>query len=199
MEDIAKGEQVFTGMFALNGYPIVNMFDSSATYNFINKACTQNCQLTIMHLSAPYMISTLGGNIITNYLARNTPLNLVGKIYKIGLIVLDGQGIDVILGMGWMQEFKALLDIAARTVQLETLVQGIAILQLPSPIVIALTLHNITAPCLEDILVVREFLDVFPSDLSHMALDKDVESTIELQPGETPISRQPDKMIVGDP
>jgi hypothetical protein len=35
--------------------------------------------------------------------------------------------------------------------------------------------------------------------LSHMALDKDVESTIELQPGETPISRQPYKMIVGDP
>jgi hypothetical protein len=53
--------------------------------------------------------------MVTQYLAKNTPLNLAGKVNKIGLIILDGQGIDVILGMSWMKEFKALLDIAART------------------------------------------------------------------------------------
>jgi hypothetical protein len=37
--------------------------------------------------------------MVTQYLAKNTPLNLARKVYKTGLIILDGQGIDVILGM----------------------------------------------------------------------------------------------------
>jgi hypothetical protein len=99
---------------SLNGHPIVVLFYSGATHNFNSKACTQNCQLTITQLSTPYMISTLGGKTVTQYLAKNTPLNLGGKVYKTGLIFLDSQRIDVILGMSWMKEFKALLDIAAR-------------------------------------------------------------------------------------
>jgi hypothetical protein len=99
MEYVSEGEQVLAGMFSLNGHPIIFLFDSSATHNFISKACTQNCRLTITHLSTPYMISTPGGKTVTQYLAKNTPLNLGGKVYKTGLIILDGQGIDVILGM----------------------------------------------------------------------------------------------------
>jgi hypothetical protein len=99
LEDVPESEQVLTGMFSLNGYPIVILFYFGATHNFISKACTKSCQLTITHLSTPYMISTLGGKTVTQYLAKNTPLNLGGKVYKTGLIILDGQGIDVILGM----------------------------------------------------------------------------------------------------
>jgi hypothetical protein len=42
--------------------------------------------------------------------------------------------------------------------------------------------------------VVYEFPDVFPEDLPGMPPDEDVEFTIELQPGMTPITRQPYKM-----
>jgi hypothetical protein len=45
------------------------------------------------------MILTPGGNVITQQLVINAPLNLAGKVYKTHLIVLDGQEIDVILGM----------------------------------------------------------------------------------------------------
>jgi hypothetical protein len=40
MEDIPEGEQVLAGMLSLNGYPIVILFDSGATHDFISKACT---------------------------------------------------------------------------------------------------------------------------------------------------------------
>jgi hypothetical protein len=83
MEDVPKGEQALTGTFALNGYPITILFDSGASHNFISKACTKNCQLIVTHLSTPYMICTPGGKIITKYLAKNTPLNLVGKYRKL--------------------------------------------------------------------------------------------------------------------
>jgi hypothetical protein len=42
--------------------------------------------------------------------------------------------------------------------------------------------------------VACEFPDVFPEDLSGMALDQVVEFIIELQPGTAPISRWPYKM-----
>jgi hypothetical protein len=126
--------------------------------------------------------------------AKNTPLNLVGKVYKTDLIILDSQGIDVILGMSWMKEFKTLLDIAARTVHLESPAHGSVVLQLLSPTSTTSTLHHTTAQNLEDILVACEFLDVFLEDLSDMPPDRNVEFTIELQPGTTPISRRPYKM-----
>jgi hypothetical protein len=67
-------------------------------------------------MSKPYMILTPGGNVITKQLVINAPLNLGGKMYKTHLIVLDGQGIDVIIGMSWMRNHKALLDTASHTV-----------------------------------------------------------------------------------
>jgi hypothetical protein len=103
MEDVPEGEQVLIGTFSLYRHPVIIMFESSATHNFTSKACTQKCQLAITHLGTPYMISTPGGKIVTNFLAKKTPLNLAGRIYKIGLIILGGQGIDVILGMSWMR------------------------------------------------------------------------------------------------
>jgi hypothetical protein len=191
MEDIRQGEQVLIGTFLLNGYPIVILFDSGATLNFINKACTQRCQLTITHLSTSYMISTPGGRIIINHLAKNTPLNLAGKLYKTGLIILDGQGTDVILGMGWIKAHKTLFDSTARVVHLESPIQGVAVLQLSLTSVVPP--FNLSYHC-PIISVVCEFLDVFPDDLSGMPPDRDVEFIIELQPSMAPISRQLYKM-----
>jgi hypothetical protein len=54
MEDIHEGEQVLMGTFSLNGYPAVVLFDSGATHDFITKACTQRCQLSIHHIDTPY-------------------------------------------------------------------------------------------------------------------------------------------------
>jgi hypothetical protein len=45
------------------------------------------------------MIRTPGGNVFTRQLAVSTPLNLAGKNYMTHLIILEGQGINVILGM----------------------------------------------------------------------------------------------------
>jgi hypothetical protein len=110
MEDILKSEQVLMGMFSLNGYFVVILFDSDATHEFISKTCIQKSQLTFQHMSTPYMIKTLGEKINTNQLVKNVPLNLGGKEYQTCLIVLEGQGIDVILGMGSMKAHKTLLD-----------------------------------------------------------------------------------------
>jgi hypothetical protein len=58
--------------------------------------------------------------------------------------------------MSWMRDHKALLNTTARTVQLDSPVNGITILQLSTHPVTASSLHHLTAPSLEDIPVARE-------------------------------------------
>jgi hypothetical protein len=107
------------------------------------------------------------------------------------LIVLDGKGLGIILGMGWMKAHKALLDTVARVVHLDSPIYGIAILQLSSSSIATPSVHHIAAQNLEDIPVACEFSDIFLEDLPHMPLDRDVEFIIELQAGTAPISRRP--------
>jgi hypothetical protein len=123
-----------------------------------------------------------------------TPLSLAGRLFRTNLIVLEGQEIDVILGMGWMKRCKTVLDIVAHIVHLESPTHGTVVLKLPPPISIASALHHTVAQNLEDIPVACEFSDIFPEDLPDMPPDRDVEFVIELQPGTASISRRPYKM-----
>jgi hypothetical protein len=133
MEDIPKGEQVLAGTFSLKRCPIVILFDLGASHDFINKACTEKHQLDVHHSNTPYLMSTSGGRIATRNIARKTPLDLVGKVFKVFLIILYGQVTDVILGMGWMKRHKALLGTAARVVHLDSPVHGEDAIQLSLP------------------------------------------------------------------
>ena len=47
---------------------------------------------------------------------------------------------------------------------------------------------------LEDIPIVREFPDVFPKDLSGLPPDREIEFSIDLLPGFSPISKAPYRM-----
>jgi hypothetical protein len=40
MKDVPEGGHVLTGTFSLNSHPIVILFDSSVTHDFISKAYT---------------------------------------------------------------------------------------------------------------------------------------------------------------
>jgi hypothetical protein len=191
MEDIPKGDSVLAGTFSLNGYPSIVLFDSGVTHDFISKACTQKCQLMIELISTPYVIHTPGGIIAIKQLVMAALLNLASRLFKTNLIVLEGQCIDVIVGMGWMKGLKAVLDITAHTVHLESPTHGNVVLQLPSSTPASSALHSTAAQNLEDIPVACEFPDVFPEDLPCMPLDRDVEFTIELQPSTAPISIWP--------
>jgi hypothetical protein len=66
-------------------------------------------------------------------------------MYKTCLIVLDGQGIDVILEMSWMRRHRALLDTTAQVVHLDSLEHGNVTLQLSSTHVPAASAHHTVA------------------------------------------------------
>jgi hypothetical protein len=89
---------------------------------------------------------------------------------------------------------RAVLDIASRLVHLDSPVYGKDILHLPVTSHIKASLHHVVELKLEDIHVVREFLDVFPDDLPGMPPKRVIEFKIELQPGTAPIAKALYKM-----
>jgi hypothetical protein len=145
MADITKGELVLAATFSLNGHLIVVLFDTEATHDFISKAWTQRHQLAIEPTNMPYVISILGGMVVTKQLVMYTPLNLTGKLFRTSLIVLDGQGFDVILGMSWIKGHKALLDTVCHTMCLDSPTNGVVVLQLPPPATKHSFIHHTTA------------------------------------------------------
>jgi hypothetical protein len=92
-------------------------------------------------------------------------------VFKVCLIVLDGQGIDVILGMGWMKRHKVLLDTAARVVHLDSPVHDSTTIQLSLPSMVPPSVHHTAAQNLEDIPAAYQFLDIFLEYLSGMPPD----------------------------
>jgi hypothetical protein len=75
-------------------------------------------------------------------------------VFETDLIVLDGQGLDVILGMSWMKWHKATLDISARLVHLNAPVYGKVTLHLLTISRIKASLHHMVELKLKDIHVV---------------------------------------------
>jgi hypothetical protein len=103
MEEIPMGEEVLASMFFLNEHPIIILFDSGTSHDFISSTCAKRVRITLVASGAPYVISTPGGRVDIDRVAQKVLLELCGRIISTNIILLRGQAIDVILGMRWMK------------------------------------------------------------------------------------------------
>jgi hypothetical protein len=194
MSDIPEGASVLTCTFSINDTPVKILFDSRATHSFISEKLISKLGLKGSHTTSAYKIITPGGQITSNILIHGVCLGLGSKIIPTNLLVINLLGMDVILGMEWMNQHKVILDISDRVVEINSPTVGHTTLYLP--------FKDGTDPCayvtiicpLDEIPVVCEYPDVFPDELPSMPLDRDVEFVIELQPGTAPISKRPYRM-----
>jgi hypothetical protein len=92
-------------------------------------------------------------------------LELAGRVFSTALSILEGQGIDVILGMKWMKMHRVGLDISTHLVHLDSPIYGKVSLQLPLIARLQASVYTIVAKSMDEIPMVREYLDVFPDDL----------------------------------
>jgi hypothetical protein len=194
MEEIPTGEEVLADTFSLNEHHVIILFDSGVSHDFISSTCAKKAILSMVATEAPYVISTPRGWVDAYRIVRKAPLELAGRVFSADLIILKGQGLNVILGMSWMKLHRAVLDIAGWLVHLDSPVYGKVILHLPAVSRIKVSLHRVVELKLEDIHVVREFLYVFPDDLPGMTPERAIEFKIELQPDTALIAKAPYKI-----
>jgi hypothetical protein len=150
--------------------------------------------LDLCHTRGSYMISTPGEKVTSNQMVKSVPIQLGSKLIKTDLVLLNLEGIDVILGTNWMTEHRVLLDISSRVIEIDSPHQRATTLYLPQQEYLHSCAYAITDTKLEDIPVVCEYPDVFPDDLPGVPPDRDIEFIIELQPGTAPISKRPYRM-----
>jgi hypothetical protein len=118
-----------------------------------------------------------------------------GIEFPTNLIVMGTQGIDSILGMNWLDRYKAIISCDKRTIKLVSPLGEEVMAELVSPELRKGGCHQMAidsseADPLETIKVVSEFPDVFSKDLPGMPPERKVEFAIELLPGTAPVSKR---------
>ncbi|WVZ76224.1 hypothetical protein U9M48_024213, partial [Paspalum notatum var. saurae] len=181
LEQIPAGVPVLAGTFMINGRPTVVLFDSGATHTFISKAYAQKHDIKMHKLRENYHITAPGSPIDTSLGVRHLKLEIGAETFIINPVVLPHQGIDIILGMNWMTENNAVLDIGNRAIQLRSRVSGKVIrVHMPDMKHMVATVNATELDEIKKIPVVCDFPDVFPEELPGLPPDRDVEFRIDL-------------------
>jgi hypothetical protein len=183
------------GTFFVANHRAVILFYSSASHTFISKTFVEKHCIHCTESREGFVIHSPGGQIFTKEVAFHIPVTLAQREFPTNMIVIKGQDIDVILGMNWLAQNKAIINADQRTIKLS---YGHEEVQLSIPIAIPVKasrqVFETIVQEIRDIPVVCEFSDVFPEDLPGLPPERDMEFVIELKPGTTPICRRSYRM-----
>jgi hypothetical protein len=175
-----EGEPVMMGTFLVANHPSVILFDSGASHTFISKKFVEQHCIPYNESREGFIIHSPGGQLFTKEVAFHVPVTLAERDFPTNMNVLKGQDIDVILGMNWVAQHKAILNTDLRTIRLsygqEEVLLSIPVAISPKPIG---RVYEAIIPEIQDIPVVCEFPDVFLDDLPGLPPERDVEFVIE--------------------
>jgi hypothetical protein len=120
VEEAQEAPDVVIGMFLINDTSAVVLFDSGASHSFISVAYVGKHNLPLTLLRCQMIVSSLGGDMPARQLCPKVNLKIRGLDFVSNLIILESEGIDVILGMDWLSKHKVLIDWAKKSVKLTT-------------------------------------------------------------------------------
>ncbi|KAA3473561.1 DNA/RNA polymerases superfamily protein [Gossypium australe] len=143
----------------------------------------------------------LGQSTVVNKLIRDCPLAISEHVFLADLLVLSFYEFDAILGLDWLTRH----NVMGKEIILSSRQSKLANIIIFTKITEKMIFQGVDAylayimDTLESrseinrVIVVREFLDVFPNELPRVPLSE-IEFSVELEPGTTPISNIPYRM-----
>ncbi|GJV98933.1 putative reverse transcriptase domain-containing protein [Tanacetum coccineum] len=192
--EAVQDPNVVTGTFSLNDHFVTVLFDSGADFSFISTEFAPLLNVRPSIVNPGYVIEVADGKKVeVDRIIRDCKLELGGSLFSINLIPLGHGSFDVIVGMDWLSQHKAVIVCHEKVVEIP--VEDGRILRVHGERAVGITKALKSAkedePKLSDISVVREFEDVFPEDLSGLPPQRQVEFRIDLVPGVTPVAKSP--------
>jgi hypothetical protein len=109
--ELPEGAPMMMGTFSINHQPVIILFDSGATHSFISSKCGTKVGLDFYPTQGAYIIATPGGKISSNQIYRKALIELGSNMIKTDILLLNLEGMDVLLGMDWMTRHRVSLDI----------------------------------------------------------------------------------------
>ncbi|GJY04807.1 reverse transcriptase domain-containing protein [Tanacetum coccineum] len=201
---------VVTGMFLLNQHLARILFDSGADKSFISISLASMLNIPPITIDTFYNIEMADGNLVsTNTIIQGCTLTLLNQPFEIDLMPIKLGSFDVVIGMDWLSKYHAKILCDEKVVHIpingETLIiRGDRSKTRLNLISCIKTKRYISRGCqvfiaqvvekksddkrLEDIPVVREFLEVFPEDLLGLPPVRQVEFQIDLILGAAPVA-----------
>ena len=101
--------EVMLGTFDVNSTPATVLFYSRASHSFVSQAFVRKHSIPLCDMQNPLLVNSLGGSMQASYRCLPTSLSLRGVEFKVSPIMLRTSGIDVIPGMDWMKQQKAVI------------------------------------------------------------------------------------------
>ncbi|GJV70185.1 putative reverse transcriptase domain-containing protein [Tanacetum coccineum] len=159
-----------------------------ADKSFVSISLASMLNIPPITLDTTYDIEMTSGNLVgTNTIIQGCTLILLNKPFEIDLMPIKLGSFDIVIGMDWLSKYHARIICDEKSVHIP--IDGKTL------IIRAQVMEKILDERrLEDIPVVREFLEVFPEDLPSLPLVRQVEFQIDLIPEAAPVARAPYKL-----
>ncbi|XP_050890569.1 uncharacterized protein LOC127095973 [Lathyrus oleraceus] len=203
-------DRLIQGTCFINGTPLTAIIDTGATHSFISLDCAKRLNLILSDMRRSMVIDTPAmGSVSTSYVCLNCPLSIFGRDFGIDLVCLPLEQLDVILGMNWLEFNRVYINCFEKTIifpevgakedwfvsakQVDESVQGGAEL-----FMLLTTLDIREKRTIEELPIVCEFAEVFPEDISDLPSEREVEFSIDLIPGTSPVSMTPYRMSASE-
>ncbi|KAA0062255.1 putative Retrotransposon protein [Cucumis melo var. makuwa] len=195
-QEAEDAPDVITGTVLICNVPADVLFDPGATHSFVSSIFLTKLNRMLEPLSEVIAIYTpVGDVLLVKKVLHNCEVLVEGKGLLVDLLPLELQRKEVVFRK---PGFAEVVVRGMRKAVSRSLISVLKAGKLLRKGCIAFLAHIVVVQReklkLEDVPVVKEFVDVFPDDLSGLPPDREIEFTIELLPGTTPISQAPYRM-----
>ncbi|GJT23516.1 putative reverse transcriptase domain-containing protein [Tanacetum coccineum] len=193
-EEARQDPNIVMGTFTLNDHFATTLFDSGADYSFVSTTFIPLLGLEPSDLGFRYEIEIASGQLVEiDKVIKGCKLEIEGHVFDIDLIPFGHGSFDVIIGMDWLSNYKAEIICHEKVVRIP-LPDGKVLRvvgERPKEKVRLLMSAKASDKKQEEIVVVRDFPEVFPDDLSGLPLIREIEFRIELIHKATPVAKSP--------
>nr|GEW34282.1 hypothetical protein [Tanacetum cinerariifolium] len=172
-EEARHDPNIMTGMFTLNDYYATTLFDSGVDYSFVSTTFIPLLGIEPSDLGFSYEIEIASGQLVKiDKVVRGYKLEIEGHMFDINLIPFRSGSFDVIIGVDWLSNHKAEIICHEKVVRIR-LLHG-KVLKVIGERSDEKVRHLMSAKAKErkkeELVVVRDFPEVFPNDLSGLPL-----------------------------